>query len=258
VNAHPEIPVVRSHAELQRRVGRILAANKVVKPRDLQPPAMLGEEEKSMWLLICNVAGTLAPEPWLAMNSKFGIEELKITTAHEPDYDKLMAKRMAILRENGIKLQDLFNVVEKIDVLPGAKEFLEWLKPILPRAFLLTDSFEEYALPIFDQLGHPMVFCNFLEADEDGYLAKHIVRLKDQKLKTVQEFQRLNFRVIAVGYSFNDIPLLREAEQGILFNPSDKIVDAHPDLPCVRSHDELKDKILEIIEAGKKKSKTAP
>jgi len=257
VQAHPEIPVVLSHKELQRKIGRILAANTKVRPRDLQPPALLGVEEKSMWLFICNVSGTLAPDPWLAVQAKTGIEELKVTTAHEPDYHQLMNLRMRVLREQKVKLQDVFNVVEGIKVLPGAREFLEWLKPIVPRAFMLTDSFEEYALPVFDQLGHPMVFCNFLEADDEGYMNKLIIRMRDQKLKTVEEFQRLNFRIIAVGCSFNDGPMLRAAEQGILFNPTDKVATAHPDLPIVRNHEELKAKIVEVLADGRKRPRKA-
>jgi len=250
--AHPEFPVVRSHEDLKMRVGRILGANMKVVARPLAPPVPV-ESNRTMWLLICNVASTLAPEPWLRVQHKTGIEELKVTTAQEPDYNKLMSLRAAALRKNGIKLQDVFNMVEDIGVLPGAKDFLDWLKPTLPRTFILTDGFEEYALPIFDQLGHPMVFCNFLEADEEGFMAKHIYRLKDQKLRAVQEFQRLNFRIIAVGYSFNDIEMLRAAEQGILYCPSEKVTEAHPDIPAVRNHEELKVKILEILGQGKRR-----
>lgn len=247
--AHPEFPVVRSHEDLKMRVGRILGANMKVIPKPLAPPAPT-VASRTMWLMICNVASTLAPEPWLRVQTKTGIEELKTTTAQEPDYNKLMKLRATALRKNGVKLQDVFNMVEDIGVLPGAKDFLDWLKPILPRSFILTDGFEEYALPIFDQLGHPMVFCNFLEADEDGFLAKHIIRLKDQKLRAVQEFQRLNFRIIAVGYSFNDIDMLKAAEQGILYCPSEKVTEAHPEYPVVHNHEELKVKILEVLGEG--------
>merc|ERR1712019_332897 len=107
--------------------------------------------------------------------------------------------RASVLRKNGVKLQDVVKILEDIDVMDGAKEFLEWLKPIVPRAFLLTDSFEEYALPIFQKLGHPMVFCNFLEADEEGFLTRHVVRVRGQKRLAVEEFQRLNFRIISIG-----------------------------------------------------------
>merc|ERR1711959_426718 len=107
-----------------------------------------------------------------------------------------------------------------------------------------------------------MVFCNFLEADEEGYLCRHIYRLRDQKIKTVAEFQRLNFKVLAVGYSFNDIEMLLSADQGILFNPSADVLKAHPELPVVRTHDELKAKIVEImkgnVEPPPKRQKLSP
>jgi len=256
--AHPEFPVVSSHYELKQKIGRILGANMRVMPRELTPMPQLPDiSERTMWLLICNVACTLAPEPWLAVQEQTGIEELKITTAQEPDFTKLMKARCDALRKNGVKLQDVFKIVEGLGVLPGAKDFVEWLKPTVPRTFILTDGFEEYALPIFDQLGHPMVFSNFLEADKEGYLSKHIVRLKDQKLKAVQEFQRLNFRIIAVGYSFNDVAMLQAAEEGILFRPSEDVKKAHPGLPVVQNHEELKARILDIIGDKTKRRKTA-
>lgn len=267
VDAYPEFPVVQSHQELRVKIGRILAANRKVSPRVLQlPPADNGPKAAHPWLLICNVAGTLAPEPWIEFQKAKQIDELKITTAHEPDYDRLMERRMQVLRKHDLKLQDLFNVVERVKVHPGAKEFLEWLKPILPRTFMLSDTFEEYALPICEQLGHPMVFCNFLEADEKGFLARHIIRMKSpstwtsphsyQKLKAVEEFQRLNFRIVAVGFSFNDVGMLKAAEKGILFNPSENVKEAHPELPVVRNYEQLKGAILDALglaPAGKRR-----
>jgi phosphoserine/homoserine phosphotransferase len=252
VKAHPEFPVARDHYDLRVKIGRILSANMKIMPRELAPVLPINPKDatRSMWLLICNVAGTLAPEPWVAVQKKTGIEELKATTAQESDYSKLMMSRASSLRRNGVKLQDVVNIMEDLDVLPGAKDFMEWLKPIVPRAFILTDSFEEYALPMFHKLGHPMVFCNFLEADQEGYMNKLVVRVKDQKLKTVQELQRLNFRIIAVGSSFNDVPMLSAAEQGILFRPSEQLKGAHPDVAKVSNHDELKAKILEIVGGG--------
>jgi len=247
--AHPEFPVAKSHDDLRKKVGRILSANVRISPRPLVAPAPLDDTEaaRSMWLLICNVAGTLAPEPWLALHEKTKIEELRMTTSEEADYSKLMRMRAQALRRHGQKLQDVFNFTEELEPLPGAKDFLEWLKPYVPRTVLITDGFEEYANPIFDKLGHPMVFCNFLEADREGYMARLIVRLKDQKLKTVEELQRLNFKVLAVGCSFNDVGMLKAAEAGILYRPSEQLRKAHPQIPAVSSHAELQTRILEII-----------
>jgi len=249
VKAHPEFPIARDHYDLRLKIGRILSSNRPILPRQLAPAISLNDTvaSRTMWLLVCNVASTVAPEPWRAVHEKTGISELNVTTAEEPDYHKLMKMRASILRKNGLKLQDVVKIMEDIDVMDGAKEFLEWLKPIVPRAFLLTDSFEEYALPIFDKLGHPMIFCNFLEADKVGYINKLIVRLKGQKLKTVHELQRLNFRILAVGSSFNDIDMLAAAEKGVLFRPSHHVKDAHPEFAAVSNYEELKVKILDIV-----------
>jgi len=247
--AHPEFPVAKDHNDLRIKIGRILASNQQIMPRELAcaPPLSDTASSRTMWLLICNVAGFLAPEPWLSVQAETGIEELKLTTAQEPDYEKLMARRASALRSHGIKLRRVIDIMDQLDVLPGATDFIQWLKPIVPRTFMITDGSEEYALPIFDKLGHPMVFCNFVEADSEGYFHTLVTRLKDQKLKTVEELQRLNFRIIAVGNSYNDIAMLRAAEKGILYCPSSVIREKHPEFPVVANYEELKSKILEIV-----------
>jgi len=259
---HPEFAVAKDHYDLRMKIGRILASNTRILPRELAPapPLEATASTRTMWLLVCNVAGLLAPEPWLAVREKLGIEELSVTTSQEPNYAKLMTRRAAILRKNNVRLRDVNAVMEGIDVNPGAIEFLNWLKPIVPRTFMVTDGFEEYALPIFDKLGHPMVFCNFLDADKDGFMNRLVTRVMHQKVRTVEELQRLNFRIIAVGTSFNDTDMLRAAEQGILFAPSEQVKQEHIDMPVVRNFDELKKKILEVVgreEPPAKKARSA-
>ncbi|CAE8647550.1 unnamed protein product [Polarella glacialis] len=260
--AHPEFPCAKDHYDLRIKIGRLLSANKQIIPRPLAfaPPLSATESSRTMWLICCNVAGFLAPEPWLAVQAKFGIEELKVTTSQEPDYAKLMAIRASALRSHGIKLWEIVDVMNELDVLPGATDFLEWLKPIVPRTFMITDGFEEYALPVGDKLGHPMVLCNYVEADKDGYMNKLVTRVKDQKLKTVEELQRLNFRIISVGSSFNDVAMMKAAEQGILYRPSAAVTKEYPEFPAVANHEELKAKILEIVsgkgEPATKRAKT--
>ena len=191
------------------------------------------------------------PEAWLELQKKTGIEGLKRTTAHEPDYDKLMKYRINLLRENNIKISDMIEVVKDLKPLPGAKEFLDWLKPLVPRILLLTDTFEEYAMPMFEQLGYPSVFCNSLVIDSEGFICDHTLRLKDQKRKAVESFQRLNFRVIAVGDSFNDVSMLTAAERGILIYPSEKVRKTHPEFPVAKDHNDLRAKIGRILSANK-------
>lgn len=203
-----------------------------------------------MWLIVLNVAGTLAPEPWPALAAVTGIEELKTTTSSVSDYDSLMQIRAKAMRQHDVKIRKLFTTLQGIEPLPGAQEFLSWLKPIVPRTFMITDGFEEYAKPVFEKLGHPSVFCNFLEADSEGFMTRHVVRLHDQKRRSIEEFRRLNFRIIAVGHSFNDISMLQTAEQGILMNASEQVTSAHPEIASVHSFDELKDTILETLKSG--------
>merc|ERR1719382_738569 len=218
--------------------------------------AMQAEEqsfiaERDLVMVAMDVEGTLMPEAWLALQQKTGIEGLKRTTAHEPDYDKLMKYRCDLLREHNIRIYDMLEVVKDLKPLPGAREFLEWLKPLVPRILLLTDTFEEYAMPMFEQLGYPSVFCNSLIIDEDGFIVGHRLRLKDQKRKAVESFQRLNFRVIAVGDSFNDISMMKAAEHGILIYPSEKVMKAHPEFPIAKDHYDLRVKIGRILSANK-------
>merc|ERR1719265_435614 len=110
-----------------------------------------------------------------------GIEELKTTSAHVPAFEDLMKFRVKLLRQHELSLQTVIDKLKGMEPLPGAKQFLAWLKPVVPRSFMISDSFEEFAIPVLQKLGHPMVFCNFLEADDEGYLSGHVVRLRDQK-----------------------------------------------------------------------------
>merc|ERR1719443_1583491 len=159
-----------------------------------------------------------------------------------------MMYRINALRQNGIKLKDMIDIVKGLPPLDGAVEFLQWLKSVVPRVLLLTDTFEEYAMPLFDKLGYPSVFCNSLTVNEEGFITGHILRLRDQKRKAVESFQRLNFRVISIGDSFNDISMLKAAERGILMNPSEKTLQAHGnEFPVCYDYDTLKDRILDIV-----------
>uniref|UniRef100_A0A7S1NU82 phosphoserine phosphatase n=1 Tax=Eutreptiella gymnastica TaxID=73025 RepID=A0A7S1NU82_9EUGL len=247
LKAHPEFPVAKDHYDLRVKIGRIIGANKQVVPRPLVPrPEPLADPAR-MWLLVCPVAGFLAPEPWAAVADKTGLSELKMTSAMEPDFTKLMALRTATLRSKGIKLQEVVSIMDYLEPLPGAMDFLAWLKPVVPRTFMITDGPEDFALPIFDKLGHPMVFCNFLEADGEGYLKKLVWRIKEQKLKTMLELQCLNFRIIAVGTSFNDCAMLKASDKPILFAPSDQLRNEHPEMCVAANHEELKAKIMEVV-----------
>jgi phosphoserine/homoserine phosphotransferase len=244
---HNEFPVCRSFDQLKLKILEIVNAKTALSPRELVMPVPLDAESTRMWLVLCNVSGTFAPEPWLALHALTGIKELGTTTNKDPDLSKLMQIRMKALKDNGIKLQKVFETCKAIEPYPGAKDFMEWLRPVVPRSFMVTDTFEEYALPIFAKLGHPMVFCNFLGADEEGYMNKHVIRLQGQKAKCVQELQRLNFGVIAIGYSFLDLPMLETADAGILFKPSEEVRAQAPNVPTAENYAQLKERILAIV-----------
>jgi len=233
------------------RIMAIVADSKPAVPRPLVVPAPLDFEcsHRQMWLVICNVAGTLAPEPWPELAKVTGIEALRADTSTHADYDSLMKIRIDAMRKNGIKADKLFLALKGVDPFPGSVEFLQWLKPVVPRCFMITDSFEEYAKPVFEKLGHPAVFCNFLETDAEGYVTRLVSRVRDQKKSSVEEFQRLNFRTIMIGHSFNDIPALKAANAGILFKPCEgsRAMMTCPDMPTAHTFEELKLRISEIV-----------
>ena len=189
----------------------------------------------------------MIPEIWLELQKRTGLEELKITTREEPDYDKLMNFRIKVLKENNLKLQDIRDSVSNMKPLPGAVEMLASLYPLCPRMFILTDTFQDYAQPMFEQLGQFTVFCHSLKMDNEGFIEKHVLRLTDQKRKAVESIQALNFKVIAVGDSFNDISMLKAAEVGILFRPSENVKKAHPEFPVIEDHSELRQVISDIL-----------
>lgn len=247
--ACPEFPVCRTYDELKGKIMNIVLSDKMVIPRSLviAPPLDFEAAYRGMWLVVCNVAGTLGPEPWPALAAVTGIDELMPCSDKVCEFDALMERRIQIMRKHDVKIQKLFTTLQGLQPLPGAQEFLTWLKPIVPRTFMITDGFEEYAKPVFDKLRHPSVFCNFLEADSDGFVTRHVVRLNDQKRRSVEEFQRLNFRCIAIGHSFNDIAMLQQADQPILMNASEDVVKAYPEIPAVNSFEELKAKILQTL-----------
>lgn len=210
--------------------------------------------------VIClDVEGTLCPEAWLALQQKTQLEELKITTAHEPDYDKLMQFRLDVLKKNNITLQDMKDVVDGLPPLEGAVDFLEWMSELCPRILLLTDTFENYAIPMFEKMNLPCVFCHSLAIDkETNFIESHTLRLRDQKRKTVEALQRMNFRCIAIGDSFNDISMLTAAEKGILYAPPPKVINAHPNFARVQNYAELKNVVGRYLMGNRRISPRAP
>jgi len=187
-------------------------------------------------LVAMDLEGVFTPEVWIAVAEATGIPELRLTTRDISDYDVLMKRRLAILRENGLKLRDIQDVIATMDPLPGAREYLDHLRSRF-QAIVLSDTYYEFAEPFMRKLGWPTLFCNSLEVDDDGNVVDYRLRLKDGKRHAVLGFKQLNFDVIAMGDSYNDTTMLLEAELGILFRPSEKVIQDFPQLPVATDYE---------------------
>lgn len=189
--------------------------------------------------MVClDLEGVLVPEIWIAFSEESGIPELRRTTRDEPDYDKLMRWRLGILKEHGLKLSDVQNVIAKIDPLPGAKEFLDSLREVT-QVVILSDTFEEFAKPLMKKLGWPTILCNNLVVSEDGFISDFKMRCKDTKLTTVRAFQSIGYDTIASGDSYNDLDMILAGKAGFLFRSTEKIKNDYPQLPAFETYDEL-------------------
>ena len=189
--------------------------------------------------MVClDLEGVLVPEIWIAFSEESGIPELRRTTRDEPDYDKLMRWRLGILKEHGLKLADVQNVIAKIDPLPGAKEFLDSLREVT-QVVILSDTFEEFAKPLMKKLGWPTILCNNLVISEDGFISNFKMRCRDTKLTTVRAFQSIGYDTIASGDSYNDLDMILAGKAGFLFRSTEKIKNDYPQLPAFETYDEL-------------------
>lgn len=187
-----------------------------------------------------DMEGVLVPEIWIAFSEATGIPELRRTTRDEPDYNKLMRFRMDILREHGLGLPQIQEVIATIDPLPGAKEFLDELRT-LSQVIIISDTFEEFAKPLMAKLAWPTLFCNSLEVGEDGMVEGVHMRCPESKLTTVRALQSMGFETIATGDSFNDLAMIRASKAGFLFRSTDAIKADNPDLPAYEEFSELLD-----------------
>lgn len=194
--------------------------------------------------LVClDLEGVLVPEIWISVAQRTGIPELQRTTRDEPDYDVLMRYRLDILDRHGLRLADIQGVIATLEPLPGAAEFLGWLRENFSGVLILSDTFAEFAQPLMRQLGWPTLFCHSLEVADDGRITGYRLRMPDQKKASVQALQGLAFRVIAAGDSYNDTPMLVAADAGILFDPPANVVDEFRQLPVARGYEQLKAEI---------------
>ena len=192
-----------------------------------------------MHIVCLDLEGVLVPEIWIAFAERTGIAEFRRTTRDEPDYDKLMRWRLALLRQHGLKLADIQDVIAGMAPLPGAREFLDALRGRY-QVIILSDTFYEFADPLMRQLGRPTLFCHRLLVVGDGFVAEYRLRQPDQKRQAVHALKGLNFKVIAAGDSFNDTGMLGAADAGFIIHPPPGIVAQFPQFPVNHSYAELK------------------
>ena len=189
--------------------------------------------------IVClDMEGVITPEIWIEFSRVSGIPALKRTTRDEPDYDKLMRFRMDILREHGLGLKEIQEVIAQIDPLPGAKEFLDELRATT-QTVILSDTFEEFAKPLLRKLGWPAIFCNALEVDGEGMLTGVKMRCEQSKLTTVRGLQSIGFETIAAGDSFNDLGMIRASKAGFLFRTTEQIKADYPEIPAFEEYGDL-------------------
>ena len=192
----------------------------------------------SMYITCLDMEGVLVPEIWIAFAQASGIPELKRTTRDEPDYDKLMRWRLGVLREHGLGLKEIQQVISTIDPLPGAKEFLDELRSFT-QVIILSDTFEQFAQPLMKKLGWPTLFCNTLEVAPGGAITGFQMRCPQSKLTTVKGLQAMGFTTIAAGDSYNDMGMIRASKAGFLFKSTDTIKADNPDLPAYEEFGDL-------------------
>ncbi len=188
--------------------------------------------------IVClDMEGVLVPEIWIAFAEKTGTPEFKKTTRDEPDYDKLMKYRIDLLKQHGLGLREVQDVIAEIDPMDGAKDFLDELRSIT-QVIILSDTFEQFATPLMKKLNWPTIFCNTLEVNGNE-ITGYQMRVQDSKRTTVKALQSIGFETIASGDSFNDLGMIQESKAGFLFKSTDAIKAAHPEIPAYETYDEL-------------------
>ena len=194
--------------------------------------------------IVClDLEGVLVPEIWIAFAEASGIPELTRTTRDEPDYDKLMRWRLALLKERGLGLNEICAIIEKIQPLDGAKEFLDKLREKTQVA-IVSDTFTQFGMPLMKKLGYPTLLCNTLEVAEDGEITGFTMRVENSKLTTVKAFQAMGYHTIAAGDSYNDLAMIRASKAGFLFRSTDKIKADNADLQAFENYEELLNAIV--------------
>lgn len=199
-----------------------------------------------MYITCLDLEGVLVPEIWIAFSEAVNIPELRRTTRDEPDYDKLMKYRIDILKEHKLGLKEIQETIEKIDPLPGAKEFLDELRSFC-QTIIISDTFTQFASPLMKKLGQPTIFCNSLEVAPDGTIVGHKMRCEQSKLTTVRALQSIGYETIASGDSFNDLGMINASKKGFLFRSTQQIIKDNPHLQAFTEYDQLLEAIKKEV-----------
>ncbi len=199
-----------------------------------------------MYITCLDLEGVLVPEIWIAFAEETGIPQLRRTTRDEPDYDKLMVGRLGILKEHGLGLKEIQDVIAKIDPIPNAKEFLDELRE-LTQVIIISDTFEQFAKPLMKKLGWPTIFCNTLEVAPGGEITGYKMRVENSKYATVRALQSIGYETIAAGDSYNDLGMIQAGKAGFLFKSTEQIKADYPALPAYEDYDELLEAVKEAI-----------
>ena len=202
--------------------------------------------DKKMNIVCLDMEGVLVPEIWIAFAEETGIPEFKKTTRDEPDYDKLMRYRIDLLKEHGLGLKEIQETISRIDPLPGAREFLDKLRQ-QTQVIILSDTFEQFAKPLMEKLGWPMIMCNTLEIDDEGMVTKHIMRIEKSKLSTVKALQSIGYDTIAAGDSFNDLGMIQASKAGFLFRSTEQIKKDYPQYPAFEEYEDFYNAIIAAL-----------
>ena len=206
-------------------------------------------ESETMHIICTDLEGVLVPEIWINVAQKTGIEELRLTTRDISDYDVLMRKRLGILNSHGLKLKDITDVIATMAPMAGALDFLNWLRSEA-QVIIVSDTYVEFARPLMAMLGWPTLLCNHLSVDASGAIADYHLRQKDGKRHVVKAMQSLNYEVIAMGDSYNDITMLQTAQHGILFRPPENIKAEFPQFPVTETYDQIKRELAGLLQVS--------
>ena len=190
-----------------------------------------------MDVLCLDLEGVLIPEIWVGVAERTGIEALRKTTRDIPVYDELMRLRLELLAQHRIDFATIQSVIGTLHPLPGAAEFLAWARDNFQVA-IISDTFYEFANPLMAKLGSPLLLCHRLEVT-DGRISGYRIRQPDPKRQSVKAFKSLRYRVFAAGDSYNDIPMLEEADGAFFYRCPAAVAAQYPQFSRADNYAEL-------------------